>query len=156
MKTVFQSLLLLARATDRELARQVQFLKVENEILRSKLPARGPTPKMARHARDEPVSLPGQSPRPEESTAMPWNPFRRRPPRPRRPAFRPALEVLEGRCLPAPLPLEALQNIVGGGEKADRPAGEGGSRRADGAPTPIRGGHRIETLGQACATNRAT
>ena len=32
--------LLLARATDRELARQVQFLKVENRILRDKLPER--------------------------------------------------------------------------------------------------------------------
>ena len=41
MKKVFQALLLmLARATDRELARQVQYLKAENEILRSKLPAR--------------------------------------------------------------------------------------------------------------------
>ena len=33
-------LVILAAATDRELARQVKFLKVENEILRSKLPAR--------------------------------------------------------------------------------------------------------------------
>ena len=41
MKTLFQSfLLLLARATDKELARQVQFLKIENEILCSKLPSR--------------------------------------------------------------------------------------------------------------------
>lgn len=41
MKTVFQSLLLLiARATDRELARQAPFLKAKNEILRSKLPRR--------------------------------------------------------------------------------------------------------------------
>lgn len=31
---------ILATATDRELVRQVKFLKVENEILRSKLPAR--------------------------------------------------------------------------------------------------------------------
>lgn len=39
MKRVIRSLLLfLATATDRELARQVQFLKVENQILRSKLP----------------------------------------------------------------------------------------------------------------------
>src|SRR5581483_8936074 len=41
MEAVFQSLLLLiARATDRELARQVQYLKAENDILRSKLPRR--------------------------------------------------------------------------------------------------------------------
>jgi putative transposase len=41
MKAIVQSLLfLLANATDRELARQLQFLKVENEILRSKLPKR--------------------------------------------------------------------------------------------------------------------
>jgi putative transposase len=33
-------LVILATATDRELARQVKFLKVENEILRSKLPPR--------------------------------------------------------------------------------------------------------------------
>jgi putative transposase len=33
-------LLILATATDRELARHVKFLKVENEILRNKLPAR--------------------------------------------------------------------------------------------------------------------
>lgn len=41
MPNVFQSLLLLiAGATDKELARQLKYLKVENEILRSKLPAR--------------------------------------------------------------------------------------------------------------------
>ena len=41
MKSLLQSLLAyLASATDRELARQVQFLKAENEILRAKLPAR--------------------------------------------------------------------------------------------------------------------
>lgn len=41
MKAVFQSfLLVLASATDRELARQVQFLKVENQILRGRLPKR--------------------------------------------------------------------------------------------------------------------
>jgi putative transposase len=41
MTNVFQSLLLvIAGATQRELARQVKFLKVENEILRSKLPKR--------------------------------------------------------------------------------------------------------------------
>jgi putative transposase len=41
MKSLWQSLLmLLAQATDRELARVVQYLKVENEILRGKLPAR--------------------------------------------------------------------------------------------------------------------
>ena len=37
MKAVFQSLFVhLALATDRELARQVQYLKTENEVLRSK------------------------------------------------------------------------------------------------------------------------
>lgn len=41
MKNLFQPLLLLiAGATQNELARQVRYLKVENEILRSKLPAR--------------------------------------------------------------------------------------------------------------------
>ena len=41
MKNLFQPLLLLiAGATQKELARQVRYLKVENEILRSKLPAR--------------------------------------------------------------------------------------------------------------------
>jgi putative transposase len=41
MKTLFQSLLLLlARATDRQLARHVQFLKTENGILRARLPER--------------------------------------------------------------------------------------------------------------------
>lgn len=41
MKNVFQPLLLLiAGATQNELALQVRYLKVENEILRSKLPAR--------------------------------------------------------------------------------------------------------------------
>ena len=41
MTNVFQSLLLLiAGATQKELARQVKYLKVENEILRSKLPKR--------------------------------------------------------------------------------------------------------------------
>jgi putative transposase len=41
MKTLFQAFLeRLATATDRELARQVQYLKVENAILRSKLPKR--------------------------------------------------------------------------------------------------------------------
>ena len=43
MKNLFQPLLLLiAGATQKELARQVRYLKVENEILRSKLPARVP------------------------------------------------------------------------------------------------------------------
>jgi putative transposase len=38
---LFRSLLtLLATATDRALARQVQYLKAENDILRSKLPKR--------------------------------------------------------------------------------------------------------------------
>jgi putative transposase len=41
MRTLFTSFLtMLANATHRELARQVQYLKVENEILRSKLPKR--------------------------------------------------------------------------------------------------------------------
>ncbi len=41
MKNVFQSFLVtLANATDRELARQMQYLKVENRILRAKLPKR--------------------------------------------------------------------------------------------------------------------
>lgn len=41
MTNVFQSLLLvIAGATEKELARQVKYLKVENEILRSKLPKR--------------------------------------------------------------------------------------------------------------------
>ncbi|QDU76833.1 Integrase core domain protein [Bremerella volcania] len=41
MRNVYQSLLLLiAGATQQELARQVRYLKVENEILRSKLPKR--------------------------------------------------------------------------------------------------------------------
>jgi putative transposase len=41
MKTAWQALwLLLATATDRQLAQQVQYLKVENQILRGKLPQR--------------------------------------------------------------------------------------------------------------------
>jgi len=41
MKAVYRSLcLLLARAVDDELRRMIQFLKVENDILRSKLPKR--------------------------------------------------------------------------------------------------------------------
>lgn len=41
MSNVFQSLLLvIATATHKELARQIKFLKVENQILRSKLPQR--------------------------------------------------------------------------------------------------------------------
>src|SRR5258708_43455 len=41
MRKLFQSLLLLlTRAEEGELARKVQFLKTENEILRSKLPRR--------------------------------------------------------------------------------------------------------------------
>jgi putative transposase len=41
MTNVFQSLLLvIAGATQKELARQIKYLKVENEILRSKLPKR--------------------------------------------------------------------------------------------------------------------
>ncbi len=41
MVNVFQSLLLvIAGATEKELARQVKFLKVENEVLRAKLPKR--------------------------------------------------------------------------------------------------------------------
>jgi putative transposase len=43
MKNLYQSLLLLiAGSTQQELARQVRYLKVENEILRSKLPKRVP------------------------------------------------------------------------------------------------------------------
>ncbi len=41
MKNLYHRLLLLiASATQKELARHVRYLKVENEILRSKLPAR--------------------------------------------------------------------------------------------------------------------
>ena len=41
MTNIFQSLLLvIAGATQKELARQLKFLKVENQILRSKLPQR--------------------------------------------------------------------------------------------------------------------
>src|SRR6185437_4303183 len=41
VKTLFPSFfLMLANATDRELARQVQYLKTENRILRDKLPKR--------------------------------------------------------------------------------------------------------------------
>ncbi|QDU28535.1 hypothetical protein ETAA8_36370 [Anatilimnocola aggregata] len=41
MVNVFQSLLLvIAGATQKELARQIKYLKVENQILRSKLPKR--------------------------------------------------------------------------------------------------------------------
>lgn len=41
MRNVYRKLLLLiAGATQKELARQVQYLKIENQILRSKLPAR--------------------------------------------------------------------------------------------------------------------
>lgn len=50
MRALFQSLLLLiARATDRQLAGHVQFLKAENELLRSRLPGRlSVTPKERR------------------------------------------------------------------------------------------------------------
>ena len=41
MKNIFQSLLLvIAGATQKELARQVKYLKVENQILRARLPKR--------------------------------------------------------------------------------------------------------------------
>jgi putative transposase len=41
MRTLFHSFLqLIAKATDRQLARYLEFLKVENRILRDKLPAR--------------------------------------------------------------------------------------------------------------------
>ncbi|WP_425618133.1 hypothetical protein NA78x_001829 [Anatilimnocola sp. NA78] len=41
MVNVFQSLLLvIAGATQKELARKVKYLKVENQILRSRLPQR--------------------------------------------------------------------------------------------------------------------
>jgi hypothetical protein len=41
MANVFQSLLLaIATATQNELARQIKYFKVENQILRSKLPER--------------------------------------------------------------------------------------------------------------------
>jgi len=43
MRNIYRSLLLLiAGATQKELARQVRYLKLENEILRGKLPARVP------------------------------------------------------------------------------------------------------------------
>ncbi|MEX2188369.1 MAG: hypothetical protein WD875_16295 [Pirellulales bacterium] len=43
MRNIYRSLLLIiAGATQKELARQVRYLKVENDILRSKLPARVP------------------------------------------------------------------------------------------------------------------
>jgi hypothetical protein len=43
MRNIYRSLLLIiAGATQKELARQVRNLKVENQILRSKLPARVP------------------------------------------------------------------------------------------------------------------
>jgi putative transposase len=43
MRNIYRSLLLIiAGATQKELARQVRYLKVENQILRSKLPARVP------------------------------------------------------------------------------------------------------------------
>ena len=43
MRNVYRSLLLIiAGSTQKELARQVRYLKVENQILRSKLPARVP------------------------------------------------------------------------------------------------------------------
>jgi putative transposase len=39
MKNIYRSLfVLIAGATQRELAREIKYLKVENEILRSKLP----------------------------------------------------------------------------------------------------------------------
>ena len=41
MTNIYRSLLLvIAGATQKELARQIKYLKVENEILRSKLPTR--------------------------------------------------------------------------------------------------------------------
>ena len=41
MASIFRSLLfVIAGATQRDLARQVRYLKVENEVLRAKLPAR--------------------------------------------------------------------------------------------------------------------
>ena len=43
MTNIFQSLLLLiAQLSTHQLARQIKYLKVENEILRSKLPAQVP------------------------------------------------------------------------------------------------------------------
>ena len=40
MKNIYQSLLLvIAGATQKELARQIKYLKVENEILRSRVPS---------------------------------------------------------------------------------------------------------------------
>ncbi len=45
MRNIYRSLLLIiAGATQKELARQVRYLKVENDILRSKLPARCRSP----------------------------------------------------------------------------------------------------------------
>jgi putative transposase len=41
MNAIFQSVLVyLAAASERELANQIQYLKIENEILRAKLPKR--------------------------------------------------------------------------------------------------------------------
>jgi len=41
MASIFRSLLLvIAGASQKELARQVRYLKIENEVLRGKLPAR--------------------------------------------------------------------------------------------------------------------
>jgi putative transposase len=52
MRNIYRSLLLLliiAGATQKELARQVRYLKVENQILRSKLPARVPVTEKERN-----------------------------------------------------------------------------------------------------------
>lgn len=40
MKDLYHSLLLIAGSTQKELASQIRYLKIENEILRSKLPKR--------------------------------------------------------------------------------------------------------------------
>ncbi len=50
MKNLYQRLLLLiAGVTQRELARHVRYLKIENEILRSKLPKRVPVAPKEQH-----------------------------------------------------------------------------------------------------------
>ena len=40
MKNLYHSLLLIAGSTQKQLASQIRYLKIENQILRSKLPAR--------------------------------------------------------------------------------------------------------------------
>ena len=40
MKNIYHRLLLIAGSTQKELASQIRYLKIENQILRSKLPSR--------------------------------------------------------------------------------------------------------------------